>query len=125
MEQELRERIAERLWNWYRGYSDIRQGEWQREYEAFKLTYYRRADQILALVKEALPELAREAGYKSPEEIDVRYRESVGETWHWQGDGTDHLESITCPIVVEIGKVDSLAKEAGYVKLAEDQALKA
>lgn len=26
--------------------------------------------------------------------------ESGGGVWHWQGDGEDHLESLTCPIVI-------------------------
>lgn len=31
----------------------------------------------------------------------VSHRISGGEAWLWQGDGHDHLESLTCPVVIQ------------------------
>ncbi len=50
----------------------------------------------------------KDMGYKSPEEVAnlenqniALYRERRGEVWYWLGDGNDHLESLTCPILIE------------------------
>ena len=34
-------------------------------------------------------------------EIQALHRERNGEVWYWQGDGEDHLESLTCPVLIE------------------------
>jgi len=79
--EALREKIAERIFNWYKGYVDIREGLWQKEYESIKETFYKRADEIFQAFKEAgwlshsevqsmlntlsggLPEIAKIQGY--------------------------------------------------------------
>ena len=47
--ERVREKIAERIFNWYKGYRDIRQGEWEKEYDSFKETFYERADELLSV----------------------------------------------------------------------------
>jgi len=37
-----------------------------------------------------------------------------GEVWYWQGDGEDHLESLTCPVIIS-----AEAMRAGDQELAE------
>ncbi len=61
-EQELREKIAKLTFN--PPWSCLNQ-------ESFAVNHHLLADQILALIKEALPDLAKEAGWKSPEEVEV------------------------------------------------------
>jgi len=38
---------------------------------------------------------------KKDAEINVLKRDGIGESWYWQGDGYDHIESSTCPILIE------------------------
>ena len=68
-EQEVREKIAKILcmndtldWDWLKEQQRYK-GEKDCEY------YFDAASRILAIVLDALPELAKEAGYKSPEGI--------------------------------------------------------
>lgn len=32
--------------------------------------------------------------------LALLYSERKGEVWCWQGDGEDHLESLTCPVLI-------------------------
>lgn len=43
-------------------------------------------------------QIAENADLKS--KLNNEYRASIGEVWHWQGDGEDHLESLTCPVLI-------------------------
>jgi len=68
-------------------------------YAGMNIDSYAITDQILALTPDWLGELTKEiADLKL--ELSTRYCESIGETWYWQGDGEDHLESTTCPIII-------------------------
>ena len=35
------------------------------------------------------------------DKVEVLERERSGEVWYWLGDGNDHPESLTCPILIE------------------------
>ena len=59
-ERELREKIFDLVWTPPLSC---------RNKESGAVNYHLLTDEILALIKEALPELAKEAGYKSPEEV--------------------------------------------------------
>jgi len=48
----------------------------------------------------ALADVKKEAA-KVQNEVAALRRERDGEAWYWQGDGTDHLESLTCPVLIE------------------------
>lgn len=61
----------------------------------------------------------------SKNELLARYREQIKETWYWQGDGEDHLESTTCPILIEAEDLRQLiagleAKATKYHQLAHE-----
>jgi len=43
-------------------------------------------------------------------EVEALYRERIGEVWYWQGDGEDHLESTTCPILIDAADLRELLK---------------
>lgn len=51
-------------------------------------------------------QLLRDLGFKlkdfgrSKEELDMLRQKADGEVWIWQGDGLDHLESLTCPVMI-------------------------
>ena len=63
-------------------------------------------------------ELAKEVS-KLKAELNARYAKEIDETWYWQGDGEDHLESTTCPILIEAQGLRDLLKKArkcGYNK---------
>ena len=34
-------------------------------------------------------------------EVEALHRERKGEVWYWMGDGNDHIESLSCPILIE------------------------
>jgi len=34
-------------------------------------------------------------------ELNARYAKDIEETWYWLGDGNDHLENLTCPILIQ------------------------
>ena len=43
---------------------------------------------------------------------DYDHRIKLHETWYWMGDGEDHLESLTCPIIINTEDLrDLLADE--------------
>ncbi len=54
-----------------------------------------RTDQVLAKV---LPLIEQKDA-----EIQALHRERNGEVWYWLGDGYDHPENLTCPILIEPG----------------------
>jgi len=56
-------------------------------------------------------ELAREVSALKAE-LNTRYCKEIGETWYWQGDGYDHLESTTCPILIEASDLRELLEKA-------------
>jgi len=79
------------------------------------------ADQILSLIKENFPALAKEMGWTSSEDtvrltahIKALHQERKGEVWFWQGDGEDHLESLSCPLLINPQDISDMAKEMGY-----------
>ena len=44
-----------------------------------------------------------------------------GSVWYWQGDGEDHPESLSCPVLIEAADIRELcAAEAALVKLRKD-----
>lgn len=43
-------------------------------------------------------------------EIEALHRERIGEVWYWQGDNEDHLESLTCPVLIEAEELRTLLK---------------
>jgi len=45
-------------------------------------------------------------------ELD-RLRLQVGEVWHWIGDGTDDLTTLTCPVLIQPDKLQALITAAG------------
>lgn len=50
--------------------------------------------------------------------IGVLAMERSNETWYWQGDGEDHLDSLTCPIIITPEKFKA------EIKAAKEQAIK-
>jgi hypothetical protein len=46
------------------------------------------------------------------EEIQFRSQKSTGQYWAWQGDETDHLESLTCPVLIRASDLRELLKPA-------------
>lgn len=38
-------------------------------------------------------------------------RVAVGEVWHWMGDGTDDLPSLTCPVLIQPEQLRALVEE--------------
>lgn len=43
--------------------------------------------------------------------LDTAHSVANGEVWYWQGDGEDHLESLTCPILITPAKLRSELEE--------------
>lgn len=68
-------------------------------------------EDIFAKLDEVLAEIKRKAGKLEAENEALR-RERQGEIWYWQGDGEDHLESLTCPVLIEAADLRELLKEA-------------
>ncbi len=50
--------------------------------------------------KALVVELVKERDEARAEKMAL-YRERIGEVWYWQGDGEDHVESLSCPILIE------------------------
>jgi hypothetical protein len=46
--------------------------------------------------------------------LDLR-RISIGECWYWQGDEDDHLESLSCPIIIRAEQVRDIQADAQKV----------
>lgn len=68
VEQELRKKIAKAFYVTYINSVNVSFKRANEENTALARASFADADYILALIKEALPELAKQAGYKSPEE---------------------------------------------------------
>ncbi len=45
---------------------------------------------------------------KLRDEITARWRQEKGEVWYWAGDDEDHLESLTCPILISAERLRNL-----------------
>ena len=58
----------------------------------------------------ALADVKKEAAKVQNEMVALR-RERDGEVWYWQGDGADHLESLTCPVLIEAEDLRKLLTE--------------
>lgn len=67
-------------------------------------------DQILALYPDI--EELREWYDKLLAEFKALKRERVGEVWYWQGDGGDKLESLACPVLIEVEDLKGLIEQA-------------
>lgn len=44
-------------------------------------------------------------------ELNTRYAKEIEEVWYWLGDGNDHLESLTCPILIEASELRELLEK--------------
>ncbi len=53
-------------------------------------------DKFLALIQPLIDQAIQE----QRELYQVRDDERVGNTWYWQGDGKDKIDSLTCPIII-------------------------
>ena len=42
------------------------------------------------------------------QELAARAAATHGEVWYWQGDGDDHPESLTCPVIITADKLRAL-----------------
>lgn len=51
------------------------------------------------------------------QERETLLRERKGEVWFWQGDGYDHPESLTCPILIQ---PDNLRELLTVVRAADE-----
>jgi hypothetical protein len=73
------------------------------------------------------PELdRREARIKELEAelevIDKNYRIKKGETWYWESNDENHLESLTCPVIInadDLRKLLAEAKAEAYKEIGE------
>ena len=45
------------------------------------------------------------------DEINTRHDKDKGNFWYWQGDGEDHLESLTCPVLIRAEDLRAIAKQ--------------
>lgn len=61
---------------------------------------FRKLDEALAVIKREAEKLC--------DENAALHREWNGEVWYWQGDGEDHLESLTCPVLIEADDLRAL-----------------
>lgn len=78
----------------------------QTESPEWILPVFQHVDQIKSLYEDRIAELENE--------MVALHRERRGEVWYWQGDGEDHVESLTCPILIEPS--DFIARIAEAVK---------
>ncbi len=103
-EQELEERIIQILIDYSLGHKRLESFPEDFHFSLYNGLRETTCNQILALVKEALPELAKEAGYKLPEEI----REIIKQSAFALSD--KHKREVE-------------EARLGYVKLAKDRSL--
>lgn len=54
--------------------------------------------------------------------VKALFRERNGEVWYWQGDSEDHLESLTCPVLIEAHDLRKIVSQSSD---RIDRALKA
>lgn len=67
-------------------------------------------EEAFRLLDEALADVKRGAE-KLADENAALHRERAGEVWYWQGDGEDHLESLTCPVLIEADDLRALLEK--------------
>lgn len=51
--------------------------------------------------------------------MSIAHDVAVGNVWYWQGDGEDHLESLTCPVVIspeDLAELVAIAERAREVE---------
>lgn len=46
-------------------------------------------------------------------EIVTLQEGAAGNYWHWQGDGEDHLESLSCPVLISADQLRAVLAEKG------------
>ena len=61
---------------------------------------------LLAVIESQAAELAREK-----ENRKLAEQRAGGEVWYWQGNEEDHLESLTCPIIISAEAMRALDAE--------------
>jgi hypothetical protein len=81
---------------------------WSREIgEARTLTHgwnkHHRIDALVVVTRDVVAEIQRlrKEVAELRTKVNREYRASIGEVWHWQGDGHDDLDSLVCPILIE------------------------
>jgi regulator of replication initiation timing len=66
---------------------------------------------IFDQLDKALEDVKKEAA-KLVAENEALRRERNGEVWYWQGDEEDHLESLTCPVLIEANDLRELLERS-------------
>ena len=71
--------------------------------------------------KHPTPELTTEERTWNKLELLAHREKAKGNYWCWQGDGEDHLESLTCPVLVSAAQVRELlaARSKAFEEAAE------
>jgi hypothetical protein len=85
------------------GYTVPEEWEWAGETTA--------GEKMLAGLKDALADSEREA-VRLRRELSLHREKAEGNYWAWQGDGEDHLETLTCPVVIHPSELRRVAAEA-------------
>lgn len=62
--------------------------------------------------------VARSEVERLTQERDTYIRLFKNEYWMWQGDGEDHLESLTCPVVISVTKMRALQQQVSALREA-------
>jgi hypothetical protein len=76
-----------------------------------------RIDEIVDKKEARIKELEAEL-----EVIDKNYRIKKGETWYWESNDENHLESLTCPVIInadDLRKLLAEAKAEAYKEIGE------
>ncbi len=88
---------------------------WRRELAASGLlsAHWHKTHQIDALVLVTRDLVAERDRYRALAkrlggQVNQEYRASIGEVWHWLGDGTDDLDTLCCPVLIEPGALQNL-----------------
>ena len=68
------------------------------------------ADGLIPLIREETLKEANVERLKA--ELDALHRERIGEVWYWQSDGEDHLESLSCPVLINPMELKLLLEQA-------------
>lgn len=55
--------------------------------------------------------------YAYLEELQNHRDKARGNYWAWQGDGTDHLESLTCPVLIAAADLRRLLSDVELIEL--------
>lgn len=86
--------------------ADLYARAWERELRQAGRGILRKTHLIDALVL-TTQALVRELTHaRHALEVDnakraLEYRATIGEVWHWHGDGTDDIDTLTCPILIQ------------------------